>query len=70
MAYLNGKEAAKEFEEQRPVQTDDGDKRFEETVTCPNDAAVTGSKKAQQAAYSSLVFRERERLSCGAASGS
>ncbi|MFQ9801132.1 MAG: hypothetical protein ACLR23_21885 [Clostridia bacterium] len=30
------------------VQTDNGGKRFEEAVTCPDETAVTGSKAAQQ----------------------
>ena len=49
MTYLDDKEAAKGFEEQEPVQTDKGGKRFEEAATCPDDMAVIGSKSAQQA---------------------
>ena len=49
MTYLDDKEAAKGFEEQQPVQTDKGGKRFEEAATCPDDMAVIGSKSAQQA---------------------
>lgn len=47
-ACLDDKEAAKGFEKQQPVQTDDGGKRFEEAVTCPNDTAVLVRSKAQQ----------------------